>query len=580
MTTNTTLSTLSVDFNSGKTQLQTLLAATGAPWQALIPAETGDALISLIATVHASAQQNIIRSFQDVFPTTAAADSAIYAAATMQGVRLNRKLPASITVNITNNGTAPITVSPYSTFSGANTYFFNRVLITVAVGATVVATLYQGLVKTVTLKGLGTPNQLWASQESKFYVSDVDTNVTVNGSYIPRVTSGLFGNKGNGYFDRTLANGAFVTEFGDGTYGTLPAVSDTVLVTYAVTNGSSANSVNALNKLIVSATYTALTIVAISNPSGGSDENPALKYKNIAAYSFGTFSSAVNKSQYLTTVLNYPGVLDAVTFSEREVQGSDIRWMNLVQVSVLTATPWLSADITNFVNSLYQSTGYTTRFNYVVPSQLITSVTANIYCRPWASLSIAQQNATVAVTALFASAKLNYDIALTDITGAIVNSYPGIDYVDLTTPTADLVVSTPQIAAPVLVSTATGGTLPAGSPVYGVGYTTATTTIYPTNQVYALTTTNTSKVTVNFIGVSTAVSYQIYGRGASGWGVIGTVAAVNGQSSYSFIDDGTSAIVAPVSSTALNTRQVSYNVLGVLSLPAFYSSRASISGSR
>lgn len=580
MTTNTTLSTLSVDFNSSKTQLKTLLAATGAPWQALIPAETGDAIISLISTVHASAQQNIVRSFQDVFPTTATANSAIYAAATMQGVRLNRKLPASLTVSITNKGTVPISVSPYSTFSGANTYWFNRSLVTVDAGATVAAVLYQGLVKTVTLNGLGSANQLWASQESKFYVSDVDTSVTINGNYIPRVTSGLFGNKGSGYFDRTLANGAFVTEFGDGVYGSLPGVSDTVIITYAVTNGVSANSVNALNKLVISATYSALTVVATTNPSGGSDENPALKYKNIAAYSFGTFDSAVNKSQYLTTILNYPGVLDAVTFSEREVQGSDPRWMNLIQVSVLTSTPWLSPDITNFINAMYASTGYTSRFNFVSPTQLVSTVSANIYCRPWASLSIAQQTATDAVRALFASAKLNYDIAITDITSAIINSYPGIDYCDLVTPTTDLVVSTPQIASPVLISSATGGTLPAGSPVYGVGYTTAATTVYPTNQVYALTTTATSRVTVNFVGVNSAQNYQIYGRGAAGWGVIGSVAHVPGTSSYSFIDTGSSQIVAPTSTVALNTRVVSYNVLGVLALPTFYSARAAISGGR
>ena len=580
MTTNTTLSTLSVDFNSSKTQLLTLLAATGAPWQALIPAETGDAIISLIATVHASAQQNIVRSFQDVFPTTAAADSAIYAAATMQGVRLNRKIPASLTVSIINKGTVPISVSPYSTFSGANTYWFNRALITIAAGATVVATLYQGLVKTVTLNGLGSANQLWASQESKFYVSDVDTNVTINGNFIPRVTSGLFGNKGSGYFDRTLASGAFVTEFGNGVYGSQPSVSDTVVITYAVTNGISANSINALNKLIIAAQYSALTIVATANPAGGSDENPALKYKNIAAYSFGTFDSAVNKSQYLTTILNYPGVLDAVTFSQREVQGSDPRWMNLIQVSVLTSTPWLSPEITNFINSLQSSTSYTSRFNFVLPSQLISAVSGNIYCRPWASLSVAQQKATDAVTALFASAKLNYDIAVTDITSAILNSYPGIDYVDLITPVNDLVVSTPQISSPVLVSALTGGTLPAGSPVYGVGYTTATTTVYPTNQVYALTTTPTSKVTVNFVGVSSAITYQIYGRGASGWGVIGTVTHVPGTSAYSFVDTGASSIVPPASTTALNTRGVSYNALGTLTLPTFYSARAAVSGGR
>ena len=116
---NVTLSTLSVDYNSGKTQLQSMLGSSSAPWKAILPTETGDALISLISTVHSSAQQNILRSLQDTFPATAVSDSAIYAGATMQGVRLNRKLPANMSVAITNNNAQQITIPPYTQFSGA-----------------------------------------------------------------------------------------------------------------------------------------------------------------------------------------------------------------------------------------------------------------------------------------------------------------------------------------------------------------------------------------------------------------------------------------------------------------------------
>lgn len=580
MTTNTTLSTLAVDFNSSKTQLQTLLAATGAPWQALLAAETGDAVVSLISTVHASAQQNIIRSFQDVFPSSAVADSAVYAAATMQGVRLNRKLPASLTVTVKNTGKTSVNIPPYSIFSGANTYWFNRTLLTVTAGGTITATFYQGLVKSVAAQGLGSNNQLWASQETQFYVSDVDTMVTINGSPVPRLTSSLFDNKGVGYFDRTLANGAFVTEFGDGVYGSKPLVSDSVVITYVVTNGSSANSINALNKLITAQDFQTITVTAVSNPTGGADQSPSIRYKNIAASSFGTFDSAVNKSQYIRTILEYPGVLDAATFAEREVQGSDPRWMNLVQVSVLTSTVWGSVEITNFINTLQASTGYTTRFNFVSPVPLVTNVNANIYCRPWASLSVAQSLSTSVVRQLFADAKLNYDIAVTDITTAIINSYKGIDYVDLVSPTSDLVVSTPQIIPPVLTVDALGGSLPAGSPVYAVGYKTLTSTVYPTNRVYALTSGTTSKVTINFLGVQSAQSYQIYGRGAAGYGVISEFSATPGQVNYSFIDLGSSAIVPPSSAPGLHTRIVSYNTLGALTINPFYSSRAAVAGGR
>jgi hypothetical protein len=131
---NVTLSTLSVDYNSGKTQLQAMLGSSSTPWKAVLPTETGDTIISLISTVHASAQQNILRSLQDAFPATAVSDSAIYAGATMQGVRLNRKLPANLPVAITNKNAIQITIPPYTLFAGANTYWFNRDFITVDPG--------------------------------------------------------------------------------------------------------------------------------------------------------------------------------------------------------------------------------------------------------------------------------------------------------------------------------------------------------------------------------------------------------------------------------------------------------------
>ena len=318
---NVTLSSLSVDYNSGKTQLQSMLGSSSVPWKAILPTETGDALISLISTVHSSAQQNILRSLQDTFPATAVSDSAIYAGATMQGVRLNRKLPANMPVAITNNNVQQITIPPYSVFSGANTYWFNRDFITIDPGQTVSAfSLYQGVVKSMATTGLGTPYQAWASPEAGFTVSDTDTFVAINGTAIQKLTTGLWTAKtGSGFIDKTLATGEFVVEFGDGSYGTMPLISDTVNFVYVVTSGSAANALNAMNKSITTTAYQNLVINALGNPSGGADETGALRYKNIAAYSFGTFGSAVNKSQLLTTILEYPGISDAVTFSEREV---------------------------------------------------------------------------------------------------------------------------------------------------------------------------------------------------------------------------------------------------------------------
>lgn len=607
-----TLSTLSVDYNSGKTQVQAILGASGSAWQALLPTETGDTLTSFISTVHASAQQNIIRSYQDAYPQTAAADSAIYAAAVMQGVRLNRKLPASLPVVLTNSTSLPVSFAPYSSFQGANSSWFNRQVIVVPakVGTTegsVSAILYQGLPKQVSTQGLGSPYSIWVSPENSFFVSDVDTVIFINNSAIPNIPNGIWSsNLGSGFIDGTMANGNLRVEFGDGTYGSLPAVSDSVLIGYVVTNGASANSINALNKVISSSGNPGVKAVATANPTGGADETPAIRYKNIAAYSFGTFGSGVTKSQFLTTVLQYPGVTDGITFSQREVQISDLRWMNLTQVSVLTSSVWSSTDITNFIRYLEKSTLYSTRFIVVPPTPKVSNVFANVYCKSWANLDIAKTQATSALNKLFSNATLNYDIMVTDITDSMLKSYSGIDYIDLITPTTDLVVSTPQVARPT-VTVIPGGTLPAGCLVYSVGYTTATedlatgvvtyTPVIPTGQVYEINGSNT-QAQISWQPVPNAVSYQIYGRGSGSspaWGLVSSVAGLGsgltvGQamagfsvnaiydmtsSTFTLTDTGSIPPTAIPVAAVLGTKQVLYNKLGLLTVNTSYSRRAS-----
>ena len=466
-----TLSTLSVDYNSGKTQLKSMLGASSAPWQAVLPTETGDTIVSLISTVHASAQQNILRSLQDAFPATAVSDSAIYAGATMQGVRLNRKLPANMLVSMLNTTGVQITIPPYTLFSGANTYWFNRDFITLNPDVPVTNySLFQGVVKAMTTSGLGSPFQAWASPEDGFAVSDVDTFVSINNVAVPKLTTGLWTAKGNaGFIDKTLPTGEFVAEFGDGVYGSAPQISDVIRIVYVVTSGSAANSLNAQNKRIVTSAYQGLTVVATQNPSGGAEETGALRYKNIAAYSFGTFGSAVNKSQFLTTILEYPGIADAVTFSEREIFQSDARLMNYVQVTykLKAGLVWDSVALTNFVNHLQENCSYSTRFNIVPPTASKVAVNAEIYCKAWADLSVAKSSATRAVQNLFASAGLNYDIMISDITTAILGSYAGIDYVDLLSPQKDAIVSTPWIPPPA-VAIYSGGFLNKGALAYSI----------------------------------------------------------------------------------------------------------------
>lgn len=581
-----TLSTLSVDFESGKQQLAANLVATGSAWKAVVPTETGDTIMSFIATVHASAQQNILRSFQDTYPDTAVADTAVYAAATMQGVRLNRHNPASMTVILSNRGLTPVTLPPMSVFSGANTYWFTRNTVVVPANdgtengdGKASATFYQGLVTQVTFNGLGSDYQLWISPESAFSVSDTDVYVAINGVSVPRATTGLWNNgtgkpESLGFLDRTLPNGALVVEFGDGSYGARPGTQDQVTVVYAVTNGNSGNSINALSKTLVCASNSFISANAVTNPTGGSNQTPALRYKNIAAYSFGTFGAAVTRSQHVTTILQYPGIVDAITFSQREVNPSDPRWMNLVQVSLLTSSAWDSNNISTFLEWLQTVTQYTTRFVYVPPVKVINNIALTVYCYNWANLDTAVAAASKAVSSVFSKATLNYDVYLSDIYNAVLDSYSGIEYLDINNPSTDMIVSQPVIGNATVDVSGTEGTLLPGVYTYGIGYTDGKgNLVTPKKFSYAYVTSLGQKPTIRWGRLSSAsgvASYQIYGRGQeSSWGVVGSVTGTE------FTDDGQAVPAVVPKLSNFITKPVGYNVLGTLSIVPQFSTRTS-----
>lgn len=582
----TTLSTLAVDYNASKAQLRTILNSSSAPWRAMLPTETGDTLLSLMATVNASNQQAVIRAYQDAFPDTAIPDSAIYAAATMQGVRLNRKSPASIVVVLTNAGSTAVTLQPYTEFSGAGTYWFNRLPLSIAAnGGTLQATLYQGKSKVVTLSGIGSPYQLFSAEENQFFVSDLDTAVQIDGQDIPRRTDALWLRKDSaGFLDRTLPSGAFLAEFGDGVYGSQPTLSAQVAIRYVITNGSSANSLNALSKLITCTNNSYVSAIASDNPTGGSDETPAIRYKNIAASTFGTFDSAVTRNQYITQILQYPGIQDAITYAQREVDVSDPRWMNLVQVSYINpvGTTWGPQDVTAFVAWLSTVTQYSTRFLIVPPTLRTSDVSALLGCYSWANQAEAITAATAAITTLFQSRQLNYDIMVSDIYSVLLGAHAGIEYVDLVTPTADLIVSTPDVRAPIAVTDTTQGQLALGSYVYGIGYKSATGVIVkPRNMVYAVSSSPQSTIALTWDAVASSVTeYYVYGRTGGQFYKLAVVPFVNGQAQYSWIDVGTASgapdVVSP--SGPITTKAVGYNVLGNLSIRAITSDRGSRKG--
>ena len=120
------LSTVKPDFPSILMQLQMYLQSKGT-WADLQTSGTGQTLLELMAAVGAMNQFAIESAARETALTTALRDSSIYAITRMLGVRIHRKSPASVDVDLRRqDSTTAETVAVFTQFDVNGVDFFNR----------------------------------------------------------------------------------------------------------------------------------------------------------------------------------------------------------------------------------------------------------------------------------------------------------------------------------------------------------------------------------------------------------------------------------------------------------------------
>lgn len=126
MSTPIKLSTIKPDFPSLLMQLQLYLQAKGT-WSDLQTSGTGQTLLELMAAVGAFNQFAIESAVRETALTTAMRDSSIYAITRMLGVRIHRKSPASVEVDLRREGIATTDmIAVFTQFDVNGLSFFNR----------------------------------------------------------------------------------------------------------------------------------------------------------------------------------------------------------------------------------------------------------------------------------------------------------------------------------------------------------------------------------------------------------------------------------------------------------------------
>jgi hypothetical protein len=291
-------------------------------------------------------------------------------------------------------------------------------------------------------------------------------------------------------------------------------------------------------------------------------------------------NKATTRSEFSALPLTYPGVMDALVVGQREVAPTDVRYMNLVRVSLLTSSPMTDAFWSAF------SSWYTRRIMYPVriyrqdPIPMAVSVSLNVYCSSTADLPTVKAKVIAAVTELFTprAGYIGFNIYRSDIYDAVRNCDPTVQFTEMASPSLDVIVDAkgPRNLFVTEMNDTAGGLFPGGSGILTAGdYTYGVSTVNSVGEslvsnVGSVQRTTTGVNRVSWNRVLGAVSYKVYGRTPFNRGYLGTVTDT-GAGSYAFYDLGT---ITPVGGLpALDTSGVHYATMSSLVVNVYYNNR-------
>lgn len=568
------LSDLTLEVSDYVAQFETYLGNRNV-WRGTLTTMTSQTLIELVSTVGTFIQGRLTRAYEDAFSETAQSDDAIRSITQMQGLRMSRKLPAGVEAEISSPTT--VTVPPMTQFMIGGQYYFNRSQIVLQSNIPQLVTLFQGQVFVYAMYGAGGPRQTYLSEEDEFSVSDQDVVVRINGVAIEKSFGNLWNYKNlPAWGDLTTSDGRLLVVFGSQQFGTTPLTTDRVTITYPITLGAEASNIALIRKKVTVTGFSTITGEATSNPTGGGNEQPINAYKNLSSGAFGTYTSAVTKSQYLSTVGVYPGIIDAVTQAQRDINPMAFEWMNVIRVSGLTTSTWTQQQKKDFITYLQKVTMYAGRFVWYDAVPVYRNVSMTVYVFNTAILSQVQADCEKAMQELFAPRPglllTNfYESDLTDVTKTAskgMQSYAIVDF-----PLSPMIVTAPLSPDLRYEIVENAGTL--GSLAYAYGVSTVNAAgeegppanwVFPqivsANAVYA--------IELTWPELPDTTQYKVWGRNSTG---IGLMAVINQGQPMTFTDNGSIVPDTSIPLPGSANIPIRYNALGTLDIRVEFAER-------
>ena len=428
-------------------------------WKDLLTASTSQALVRMIASGITYGQYSIERALQEAMLRHASSPNSIIACANMMGVRMRRKIPATIAVTLTRTeNSTTLQIPAYSQFTIESTKYFNRTQITIQEGfLSANVELYQGLIVEETIIADGEPFQIYNLGTTPNSLADEDIEVTIDNKVWTRTTRNpwVMGLDSTEYFETTDIEGNSRIQFGNSAFGKIPQINTTIYVRWVETLGYAGNA--NLSGLTVRwddlPTDVVLSGTTTSAAKFGDDEVSIDDYRELIPHlRAANNDQAVRRSDYRTLAFNFSGVRDALFRGQAELAPGRRSMMNVIGVTLLTENDWTTADFEAFATTFKETYGiYQCEFLNLPPTGVGATVSATVYCSRQAELENIKAQLTANIETLFEPKMdhLGYSIYLSDINdvlnGRNVNSPDedlerNIEYVVLDSPTTDLLL--------------------------------------------------------------------------------------------------------------------------------------------
>jgi hypothetical protein len=424
-----------------------------ASWSEASISGTGQALLRIMATDIAYGQFSIIRALQEANITTALSPMSILMNARALGVRLQRRTPPDVTVNITrvSDTSTILTIPKWSAFTINKVSFFNRDQIVFNendISLTVV--LHQGVVRETTNVSTGAAYQIYEIGNEKDAISDVDVRVILDGTTEwTRSVGSLHTLTGTDkvFIDRTLANNNVELLFGNGFFGASPISNQKVRILWIETMGESAHNatagqfveyVNAPANAIVQG----LTTTAVANGLNSKDSS---YYKLFAPAIRSSNGNAVTRQDYRAVATQYANVYDARFRGQAELNPTKPSWMNIVGATILSDPVMTTAQWVDFEAYMKERDIFQCKFKRLDPTIKTVAIAAKVYCQPLANLESIRQRLITEVTAALKPkiGSLGYSWYKSDLIEILEGQgdlRDIIEFVEMTAPTADVIV--------------------------------------------------------------------------------------------------------------------------------------------